>query len=59
VLQAPVFDGLSFDPGALCEDSRSTAEVDVGGCQVVEALVVPAVIVVVDEPLDLSFEVAG
>ena len=31
VLQAPMFDGLSFDLGALCEDGGTADEVDVGG----------------------------
>ncbi len=56
VLQAPMFDGLSFDPGALSEDGWTTAEVDIGGRQVAEAFVVSAVIVVVDERLDLGFQ---
>ena len=59
VLQAPMLDGLSFDPGALCEDGGTAAEVDFGGGQVVEALVVLAVVVVVDERLDLGLQVAG
>ena len=48
MLQAPMFDGLSFDPGALHGDGGTAAEVDVGGGQVVEALVIAALVVVVD-----------
>ena len=59
VLQAPMFDGLSFDLGALGEDGGTVSEVDIGRGQVVEALVVPAVIIVADERLDLRLEVAG
>jgi hypothetical protein len=59
MLQAPMFDGLSFDPGALGEEGGAAADVDIGRGQVVEALVVPVVIVVVDERLDLRLEVAG
>ena len=38
VLQAPMFDGLSFDPGALVEDGEAAAEVDVGRGQVVRGI---------------------
>ena len=54
VLQAPMFDGLSFDPFALFDDGCGPAEVGVGRRHVVEALVVAAVVVVLDEGLDLA-----
>ena len=59
VLQAPMFDGLSLDPFALFDDGIGPAEVGVGRGDVVEALVVTPMIVVLDEGLDLAFEVAG
>ena len=59
VLQAPIFEGLSFDPFTLFEDGRRPAEVGVGGRHVVQALVVALVVVVLDEGLDLGLEVAG
>jgi len=59
VLQAPIFDGLSFDPFALFDDGRRPAEVGIGGCHVGQALVVALVVVVLDEGLDLGLEVAG
>ena len=59
VLQAPMFDGLSLDPFTLFDDGRRPAEVGVGRCHIGQALVVALVIVVLDEGLDLSFEVAG
>jgi len=59
VLQAPIFDGLSLDPFALFDDGWRPAEVGVGGRHVVQALVVPLVIVVLDERLDLGLKVAG
>jgi hypothetical protein len=59
VLQAPMLDGLSLDPFALFDDGGCPAEVGVGGCHVGQALVVTLVIVVLDEGLDLGFEVAG
>jgi hypothetical protein len=34
-------------------------EVDVGRCEIAEAFVIPAVIVVADEVIDLGFQVAG
>ena len=54
VLQAPVFDGLSFDPFSLFNDGRGTAEVGVGGGHVVQAFVIALVVVVLDEVLDLG-----
>ena len=59
VLQAPMFDGLSLDPFAQFDDCRSPAEVGVGRRHVGQALVVSLVIVVLDEGLDVGFEVAG
>ena len=59
VLQAPMFDGLSLDPLPLFDDGWCPAEVGVGGRHVVQALVVTLVVVVLDECLDLGFEVAG
>jgi hypothetical protein len=59
VLQAAVCDGLSFDPFSLCQDGWGAPEIDVGGGEVGDALVVAAVVVVRDEGLDLGFEVAG
>ena len=59
MLQAPMFDGLAFDPFSLFEDGLCPAEVGVGGRYVVQALVVALVVIVLDERLDLAFEVAG
>ena len=58
MLQAPVLDGLSFDPFSFQQDGLSPAEVGVGGCDVFQALVITPMIVVLDEGLELSFEVA-
>ena len=57
--QATVGDGLSFDPFSFCQDRWPAPEVDVGGGEIVDALVVAAVIVVFDEGGDLGFEIAG
>jgi hypothetical protein len=59
VVQAPIFDGLSFDPFALLDDGLRSAEVDIGRRDVVQALVVALMVVVLDERFDLSFEIAG
>ncbi len=59
VLQAPIFDGLSLDLFTLMDDGWCPAKVGVGRCNVAQALVVTLVIVVLDEGLDLGFEVAG
>src|SRR5439155_9478081 len=58
MLQAAIVDGVSFDPFSFCQDGRAASEVDVGRGEIVDALVVSAVVVVSDEGLDLSFEVA-
>ena len=59
MLQAPMLDGLSFDPFTLFDDGWRPAEVGVGGRHVVQALVISLVVVVLDEGLDLGFKVAG
>ena len=54
VLQAPLFECLSFDPFSCVQDSLAASEVDVGRRQVAQALVVALMIVVGDERLDLN-----
>ena len=58
VLQAALRQGLAFDPFAFEEDGLVLAEVDVGRGKTIDALVMAAVIVVLDESCDLPFEVA-
>jgi hypothetical protein len=41
--QASVGDGLSFDPFPFDEDCLAASEVDIGGCQVGDALMVSQV----------------
>ena len=53
---ASLFDGLSFDGFPSFEYVQSSAEVDVSRRQVVQALVVSAIVVVVDELADAVFE---
>ena len=59
VLQATVGNGLSFDPLSFGQDGRAVPAVDVGGGEIVDAFVVSAVVVVVDEGGNLRFEIAG
>ena len=58
VLQTTVGDGLSFDSFSFCQDGGAAPEVDVGRGEVADALVVAAVVVVVDERRDLGLEIA-
>jgi len=53
VLQAPMCDGLAFDPFSLLDDGWSSAEVGVCGRHVAQALMVALVIVMLNEGLDL------
>ena len=59
MLQAPIFDSLSFDLFALLDDGFCPAEVGVGGRDVVQALVIALMVVMLDERIDLLFKVAG
>ena len=59
MLQAPMFDSLSLDPFALADDGRSPAEVGVGRCHIVQALMIAPMVVVFDERFDLGLKVAG
>ena len=59
MLQSTVGNGLSFDPLSFGQDRRAAPAVDVCGGEIVDALVASAVIVVVDESRNLSFEIAG
>jgi len=59
VAQAAFVDCVLFDPFSLLQDLIATPEVDVGGCQVLQALMVALVIVVADKPADLALQIAG
>ena len=59
VLQAPVFECLSFDPFLCAQNGLTAPEVNIGGREVAQALVVSLVIVVADERIDLRFKIAG
>jgi hypothetical protein len=57
MLQATLLDGQSLDPFTFAEDGLAAAEVDVGRGEIVEAFVAAAVVIVVDEGLNLNFQV--
>ena len=59
MLQAALSDCLFLDLFPFSENGFVAAEVDVGGCDVAQSLVISLVVVVIDESLDLAFEVAG
>ena len=59
MLQTPVLDGLSFDPFPFQQDGVAAPEVDIGGREVIQALVVAPVVVVLDEDAELGFEITG
>jgi len=58
VLQAPIFDSLSFDPFALLNDSLCPAEVGICRRDVVEALLIALMVVMLDERFDLALKIA-
>lgn len=57
MVQAALFDGVAFDPFVFAQDGLAAPEIAVGRGEIVEALVVSAMIVAVDEGRDLGFEV--
>ena len=59
MLQAALSDRLFLDLFPFSENGFIAAKVDVGGCDVVQALVVSVVVVIFDEATDLTFQVAG
>ena len=56
-MQASGLKRLPFDPFSLFQNGLVTSEVDIGWCDVVDALMIPLVIVVVDEGFNLSFKI--
>ena len=58
VQQAAIGDCLSFDSFPFDQNGLASPEVDVGGRQVTEALVIAQVIVIGDEGLNLGFQIA-
>ena len=58
MLQAAVLDGVAFDPFSFLQDGVPAPEVDIGGREVFQALVIALVVVVFDELADAGFEIA-
>jgi hypothetical protein len=58
VLQASGFDGVAFDPFSFQQDGLTAPEVDIGRRQVADALVVPEMVEIGDEVVDLLLEIA-
>jgi len=58
VLQAPLLNGLPFDPFSFHQDGLAAPVIDIGGREIAQALVIALLVVVLDEGLDLSLEVA-
>ena len=59
MLQATVCNGVALDAVTFGEDRLSSSKIDVSGRQVVDTLMIADVIVILDEGIDLSFEIAG
>jgi hypothetical protein len=59
VVQASGLDGLSLNPFSFQEDGLAAPEVDVGRCQIADGLMATPVVVMIDEGIDLSLEIAG
>lgn len=59
MLSASLLDDAPLDVVASFEDARATLEVHISGCQIVQAFVITAVIVMVEQAGDGTFEVAG
>ncbi len=57
MLQAAVLDCQFLDLCPFSDDGFITPKIDVGGCNVVQALVIPFVVVVIDESPDLAFKI--
>jgi hypothetical protein len=54
VKQAPLVDGRSLDALSVFEDGPASAKVDIGRGQIIDALVIPLGVVVLDEAIDLD-----
>jgi hypothetical protein len=58
-MQAPLLDGLSFEPISLFDDPFRLAEIGFARPAVFEALVIALVNVLPDERFDLRFQIGG
>jgi len=58
VLQATILDCFPFDPFSHLQNGLTATEVNVGGRQILQALVIAPMIVVLNEATDVGFEIA-
>ena len=56
--QAALSDGFAFDPFPFQHDDVAAPEVDIGWCEIADALMVAAMVVMIDEGRDLPLEIA-
>ena len=56
-MQAPRFERLPSDPFPLLQNGFVAAEVNIAGCDVVEALVAALMVIAIDQGFDLGLEV--
>ena len=54
--QAAFFDCVSFDPFSVEQDGLAASEVNVGGREIIQALMIALVIVVINESADTGFK---
>lgn len=59
MLQAPILDCEAFEAFPFAQDFGCAPRVDVGGCEIAQALMIAAMIIVLDEGRDLRLELAG
>ena len=59
MLQAALWDCLFLDFFSFSKNDFVSAEVDVGGCDVVKVLVVSLVVVIFDEGPNLALKITG
>ena len=59
MLQASILDCETFDPFSLHEDFTAAPEVDVGGREIVQALVIATMVIVLDESANFCIQIAG
>lgn len=55
--QAALSDGFAFDLFSFQHDDVAAPEVDVGGCEIAKAIMVAAVVVMIDQRRDMLVEI--
>ena len=57
MLQAARLNGFKFDVFPFSDDSLITTEIDVSGCDVVNGLMIPMIVVIFDKLANLLFQI--